>query len=124
MISEIRMDSYRIMLCTHLRPPSSGWLKRYIHDRFFLVVVLVPGAEVVETRVLRLVFAFCGERGSGEGEPRDDAVDSLDDLRTTFSSCTWPCFFAGVLAFRWVRRAGVVGGKGATSSSSSPSISP
>ena len=80
------MDSYRIMLCTHLRPPSSGRLKFCIYDRFFLVLVLVPVAEAVETLVLRLVFAFCGERGSGEGEPLDDVVDSLDDLRTTFSS--------------------------------------
>jgi len=103
------------------------WIFKVLtHDRFFLVLVLVPVAEVVETRVLRLVFAFCGERGSGEGEPRDDAVDSLDDLRTALSSCTRPCFwvFAGVLVFRWVRRAGVVGGRGATSSSSSPSVPP
>ena len=66
--------------------------KASTYDRFFLVLVLVPVAEAVETRVPRLVFAFCGERGSGEGEPRDDAVDSLDDLRTTLSSCTRPCF--------------------------------
>ena len=102
------------------------WIaKKLIYDRSFLVLVLVPVAEVVETRVLRLVFAFGGERGSGEEEPRDDAVDSLEDLRTAFSSCASPCFwvFAGVLVFRWVRRAGVIGDRGATSSSS-PSVSP
>lgn len=88
------------------------------------MLVLVPVAEVVEARALRLVLAFCGD-GSGEGEPRDDAVDSLEDLRTTFSSCARPCprVVVGVLVFRCVRRAGVVGGRGATSSSSSPSVS-
>ena len=83
------MASYGVTLCTRLR---SRPIKRLLHDRFFLVVVLVPVAEVVETRALRLVFPFCGEGGSGEGEPREDAVDSLEDLRTTFSSCTRPCF--------------------------------
>ena len=96
-----------------------------IYERFFLVLVLVPVAEAVVVRALRLVFVFCGDKGSGEGDPRDDVVDSLEDLRTAFSSGTRPCFWVfGVLVFRWVRRAGVVGGRGATSSSSSPSGSP
>lgn len=76
----------------HIYVPSPRLVETLAYDRFFLVLVLVPVAEVVATRMLRLVFAFCGEISSGEGEPRDDVVDSLEDLRTTFSSCATPCF--------------------------------